>query len=159
MPLTREEVVPFLVELAEKSQSLVHSYELASRSISNRTTKLRCIFLWQVHAELVSELNERLRWFGAENPLSVPPLEESDWSVPTRLTRQEVDLLLLDCAEGDEEVAAAYDEALRFPLPIDVQMLLMRHRERLRTSEKTGLLDHLAQSSHQRDMLAQAVHN
>jgi hypothetical protein len=159
MSIHHEDVFPVLESLIEKCRGLEAHYAQTARCVSERTRKARCIFLRQERAQLVQDLADKLRSFGGSVELSELAADESWDSFFPALTPQEQDDLLAESAEGDEEMVIEYDRALRLPLPIDVRMMLMRHRMQLTTREKTGLLDQLVRNKAHLDILAQATRN
>jgi hypothetical protein len=159
MSRRRFDVLPLLEDLTEKCQKLESLYEQAARCLSNWNLRMRCVFLWKERGQLVRELLDKMQWLGGVTDGYFSSSEEPPWEPLAGLTAEEEDELLTEGAESDVEMVAEYERALRNPLPLDIQMLLLKHRMTLKASEKAGLLDQLAQNSLQRDVLAQAVKN
>src|SRR5579872_6771328 len=158
MPIKNEDVLPVLEALIEKCHALEITYAQTARCLSHETLKARCIFLWQERAQLVQDLMDKIRAFGGSVDFYETSGDEA-WDVPLDLTVDEQNDLLAEGAEGDEEMVIEYNRALRLSLPIDVQILLMKHRSKLQTGERMGLLDQLVHNSARRDILAQATRN
>jgi hypothetical protein len=143
------EVVARLQSLAQGCAASATAYRQALTCTADAQDKVLYISLWQDRSRMATELVERIRLLRGEIDSAV---HMQPW---VGLAFQETDITecikaISRCEQVDLELVEAYGAVLKIALPIELQLLLLKHLKKIKASQphvEQKLASHLPKSS------------